>query len=149
MTATATAGDSDAVVVGSEIPSFVVEQVSADHIKIVALLLRDSNPIHFDLDAVAAAGLGTREVNQGGSTLAYVYDMLIAWSGSRSAVVAVSCQFRGNVFAGDRVVCGGTVTAVRDTGDILEVDCEVWADTGAGVRAIKGVATVRLPRHTA
>ena len=71
---------------GDEIPTFVVESVSAENMKLMALLLRDPNPIHFDLDAVASAGLGSRVVNQGGTTLAYVYNMLEAWAGPEGAV---------------------------------------------------------------
>lgn len=132
------------VAAGTEIPSFVVDSVSADHIKLVALLLKDPNPIHFDLDAVRSAGLGDREVNQGGTTLAYIYDMLIAWTRSRAAIRRLSCQFRANVFAGDRVTAGGLVTAVRRAGHGWEADCDVWADRADGARAIRGTATVLI-----
>lgn len=128
--------------VGDMLPVFAVDQVSADHIDIVALLLRDSNPIHFDVDAVIAAGLGDRVVNQGGTTLAYIYDMLIAWQRCRGGVRRVDCRFRANVFAGDSVVAGGVVTAVRDVEAGHDVDCDVWVDTIGGTRAIAGTATV-------
>jgi acyl dehydratase len=144
MTVRATAADNSRIIAGTAIPPFVVEDVNADHIKLVALLLRDPNPIHFDRDAVRVAGLGDREVNQGGTTLAYIYDMLIAWTGSRAAVRRVGCQFRANVFAGDRVSAGGVVTAVRQVEEGQEADCEVWADRADGVRAIRGTATVLL-----
>jgi acyl dehydratase len=131
--------------VGDAVPPFRVDAVEADKIRIMALVLRDSNPIHFDLDAVRAAGLGDREVNQGGVTMAYVIDMLAAWTGSRAAVRSIGCRFAANVFAGDTVDVGGTVTAVREgTGEHL-VDCEVWAQTGDGTRAIAGTATVAFP----
>jgi len=131
--------------VGDAVPEFRVTAVSAEKMKIIALILRDPNPIHFELDAVAAAGLGDREVNQGGLNLGYVLDALVAWAGRRDAVQAIDCRFAANVFAGDDVVVGGTVTAVRaaegEQGQHL-VDCEVWADRGDGVRAISGRATV-------
>jgi acyl dehydratase len=131
--------------VGDAVPAFRVAAVEADKIRIMALVLRDPNPIHFDLDAVRAVGLGDREVNQGGVTMAYVIDMLVAWAGSRAAVRAVDCRFSANVFAGDAVDVGGTVTAVREAGGEHLVDCEVWADRGDGVRAIGGTATVAFP----
>jgi acyl dehydratase len=127
--------------VGDELPGLRVDDVSADHIKIMALILRDPNPIHFDLDAVSSAGLGDREVNQGGVTLGYVINMLAAWAGSRSAVRSMTCRFQANVFAGDRVDVGGTVLAVHPDGS---VDCEVWADRADGTRAVAGRATVAL-----
>lgn len=131
--------------VGDAVPPLRVDAVSADKIKIMALVLRDPNPIHFDLDLVRAAGLGEREVNQGGVTMAYIIDMLIAWAGSRAAVRAIDCRFSANVFAGDPVDVGGTVTAVREEQGVHLVDCDVWADSGDGVRAVGGTATVALP----
>jgi acyl dehydratase len=135
----------DQVAVGTQIPAFAVE-VSGEHIRMLALLLHDPNPIHFDLAAVAAAGLGDREVNQGGATMAYIYDMLIAWTGSRRAVRRMECRFQANVFAGDRVIAGGVVTAVRATSEGRVADCDVWVDAEGGERAISGSATVLLRR---
>jgi acyl dehydratase len=128
--------------VGDTVPPLRVDAVEADKIRIMALVLQDPNPIHFDLDAVRAAGLGDREVNQGGVTMAYVMNMLAAWTGSRATVRAVDCRFSANVFAGDAVDVGGTVTAVREVDGEHLVDCEVWADRGDGVRAVAGTATV-------
>jgi acyl dehydratase len=131
--------------VGDAVPGLRVDAVSADRIKIMALVLRDPNPIHFDLDAVRAAGLGDREVNQGGVTMAYVIDMLIAWTGSRAGFRSIDCRFSANVLAGDAVTVGGTVTAVREVDGEHLVNCEVWADRGDGVRAVAGTATVAFP----
>jgi acyl dehydratase len=129
--------------VGTELPGAVVGDVRPDDIKIMALILRDSNPIHFDLAAVASAGLGDKVVNQGGSTMAYVIDHLTDWAGTREALRSISCSFRGNVVAGDDVAIGGRVTAVRPIDDgHLSVDCDVWADVVGGRRAISGTATV-------
>lgn len=128
--------------VGDAIPAIRVESVEADKIKIMALVLRDPNPIHFDLDAVRAAGLGDREVNQGGVTMGYVMNMLAAWTGSRAAIRNVDCRFSANVFAGDTVDVSGTVAAVCEQDGEHLVDCEVWAVRGDGTRVIGGTATV-------
>ncbi|MFE3188456.1 MaoC family dehydratase [Nocardia sp. NPDC059240] len=133
----------DDIHVGTRLPERRITAISADHIKIVALVLQDSNPIHFDLDAIARAGLGDREINQGGATMAYVMDLLAEWAGTRSALRSISCSFRANVFTGDDVVVGGEVTAVTEEGSIRVIDCDVWADV-AGRRAIVGTATVAL-----
>lgn len=131
--------------VGDEVPSFRVDDISADKIKIMALILRDPNPIHFDTDAVRAAGLGDRYVNQGGVTMAYVINLLTRWTGSRSSVRSIACRFNSNVFAGDSVELGGTVIGVQSVGDETLVECEIWArradDVGAVV-AIGGTAVV-------
>jgi acyl dehydratase len=131
--------------VGEVLPSYRVAAVEPDKIRIMALVLRDPNPIHYDVEAVRAAGMGDREVNQGGVTMAYVVNMLVAWTGSRAAVRSIECRFSANVFAGDAVDVGGAVRAVREVAGERLVDCEVWADRGDGVRAIHGTATVALP----
>ena len=132
----------EAVAPGTELPALTISGVDPDRIRMVALLLRDPNPIHFDLNAVAAAGLGDRFVCQGGTTLGYVYDLLIAWAGSRAAVRRVSCRFHANVFAGDTVTAGGQIVEVRPVTDALEVDCEVWIDRDDGTRVLSGRCTV-------
>lgn len=132
-------------IVGDTVPPLRVDAVEADKIRIMALVLQDPNPIHFDLDAVRSARLGDREVNQGGVTMAFVINMLAAWAGSRAAVRSVDCRFSANVFAGDAVELGGTVTAVGAADGEHLVGCEVWADRGDGVRAIAGTATVSFP----
>ncbi|SMC71521.1 MaoC family dehydratase [Lentzea albidocapillata] len=132
--------------VGTRLPEHRVVAVDAEHIRQVALILRDTNPIHFDVGAVSAAGLGDREINQGGTTMAYVLDLLTKWAGSREALRTISCSFRANVFRGDDVVVGGEVTAVTRRDDELLVECEVWADAN-GRRAIKGTATVVLANY--
>ncbi|SEA61786.1 MULTISPECIES: MaoC/PaaZ C-terminal domain-containing protein [unclassified Mycobacterium] len=134
------------IVVGTQLPERRITEVSADHIKMVALILRDSNPIHFDLEAVSRAGLGSREVNQGGATMAYVLDLLTEWAGSRQALREISCAFRANVFAGDDVLVGGEVTSVTSDENGRLVNCALWAETN-GKRAIVGSATVVLPAH--
>ncbi|WP_018178686.1 MaoC family dehydratase [Jongsikchunia kroppenstedtii] len=129
--------------VGTQLPTRRINEVSAEHIRQIALVLRDPNPIHFDLDAVHTAGLGDREVNQGGATMAYVMDLLTEWAGSRAALKRISCSFRANVFAGDEVLVGGAVSAIAEEDGARLVECEVWAESG-GRRVITGTATVAL-----
>lgn len=130
---------------GDALPPHVIVSVREEDIRLVALLLRDPNPIHFDLDAVARAGLGDRAINQGGATMAYVIDYVATWAGSRQAVRTIECSFRGNVAAGDDVALGGTVTALTTVEDGVLVDLEVWADVVGGRRAIAGTARVLRP----
>ncbi|WP_063001559.1 MaoC family dehydratase [Nocardia mikamii] len=134
--------------IGTQLPERRITAVSAEHIKQVALILRDPNPIHFDLAALAQAGLGDREVNQGGTTMAYVLDLVTEWSGSRTALRSITCSFRANVFAGDDVTVGGDVTAVSPADGGLLVECALWAEAD-GRRAIAGSATVVLPSRGA
>lgn len=135
-------------VVGDSLPDLRVESIDARDIMAMALVLHDPNPIHYDVAAVAAAGLGDVEVNQGGSTMAYVLNLLSEWTGSPANLRAIRCRFTSNVLAGETVTAKGTVTAVladaASPGDVL-AECDVWVEREDGVRAITGTARVRYP----
>lgn len=112
--------------VGQRLPALVIDEVSAEKMKLMAAILRDPNPIHIDADEVRALGLGDREVNQGPSNMSYVLNMVTRWSGGVPTLRSVAMRFLGNVFAGDRVDCVGTVAAIDDEGLItLEVAARV------------------------
>ncbi|MDI6909233.1 MaoC family dehydratase [Nocardioides sp.] len=128
--------------VGTSLPSRVICQVREEDIRIVALLLRDPNPIHYDIDEVRRLGMGDRAINQGGATMAYVMDAVVSWAGSRAHLRSIDCSFRGSVMAGDDVEVGGIVTDVRADGPDFLVTVDVWADVVGGRRAIAGTSTV-------
>jgi acyl dehydratase len=129
--------------VGTEIPPLVIE-VSAEPMKTVAALLQDSNPIHFDADAVQALGMGTRVVNQGPNNMAYVVNMLSAWAGGPGRVRGLRVRFLGNVFAGDRITARGTVTGVREEGGERLADLDVRLERAEDDRVLDGTAVVAL-----
>ena len=114
--------------VGQELPALIVEDVSAEKMKLMAAILRDPNPIHFDAAEVKALGLGDREVNQGPSNMSYLLHMVTRWSGGVPSLKSVAMRFLGNVFAGDRVECAGTVAAIDE--DARLVTLEVSARVG-------------------
>jgi len=122
---------------GQELPEVVIPAVDAEKMKLMAALLRDPNPIHFDVDSVRALGLGDRPVNQGPSNLSYLLDMVTRWSGGVPTLRQVSVRFLGNVFAGDRVVCRGRVVDAVDGVVTLDVDARV----GDG-QVLQGAVTV-------
>lgn len=76
--------------------------VRADEMKLLALLLRDPNPIHLDPDAAAAVGLGRACVNQGPANLAYALTHVTARHPG-AALTAFDARFRATVVAGDVV----------------------------------------------
>ena len=109
----------------------VIESVSAERMKTLAVVLDDPNPIHLT---------GDRPVNQGPANLAWVLDMLReALPGAR--VLDVKVRFLANVFARDRVIAAGRVEHVEDG----RATCSVWLDVDGGARAIDGTATLILP----
>lgn len=132
--------------VGDEITPLVVPAVSAEKMKTMAAIIHDPNPIHFDVEATKALGIGDRVVNQGPTNMAYIVNALIAWAGSAVAVRNLRCRFNGNVFADDRVIAGGRVTGITSTPDTHErqIECDVWLDRD-GDLVVTGTARVVVP----
>lgn len=111
---------------GETLPELLIEAVDAEKMKTMAVLLRDPNPIHWDADTVRALGMGDRPVNQGPNNMAYLVNMLAGFAGGFELVRGLRVRFLANVFAGDRLVAGGVVTAVRSEAGHRVVDCDVW-----------------------
>lgn len=145
MTSVDGAADPPLVAVGAPLPAVRIDAVGAEPMKVMALLLRDSNPIHFDAHAVAEVGLGERTVNQGPINVGYVMTMLADWAGGHDRIRDVHVRFQANVFAGDAVVTGGVVTDVDADGGATRVGCDVWLDHADGHRVLQGRAELVLP----
>lgn len=109
--------------VGDALPQFVIDKVSADAMKQWAVFLADPNPIHLDVEAVKAKGLGDKVINQGPANVAYMMNMLMAaFPGAR--IETMNSRFLDNVYAGDQVIASGTITAVEGN----RIDCEIMLD---------------------
>lgn len=126
--------------VGDELPRLVIESVDAEKMKTMAALLADSNPIHWDVDTVRELGMGDQPVNQGPNNLGYVMNMLGDWIGGAERIRQIRVRFLDNVFAGDRLEAGGSVTAVGDDGT---VECDVWLARDGTHPVLAGSATLR------
>ena len=110
---------------GQELPLLVIESVDPEKMKLMAAILRDPNPIHFDAERVKELGMGDRQVNQGPSNMSYLLNMVSSWAGGVGALRSADMRLLGNVFAGDRVECRGTVTAVEEGLVTVEVEATV------------------------
>jgi acyl dehydratase len=129
---------------GTVIPQFEVHSVPIEAMKTMALLLRDPNPIHWDAAAVKDLGMGDRVINQGPTNMAYVVNMLIAWTGDPARIRSLNFRFQDNVRGGDHVIAGGVVTDVRNEDGEQVAHCDVWLDVVDGPRALSGTAAVTL-----
>jgi acyl dehydratase len=129
---------------GDELPPLVIESVSTEAMKTVAALLHDPNPIHFDVDAVRALGMGDRPVNQGPSNMAYVVSMLSRYAGGPERIRRLRVRFLGNVFGGDRLVARGRVASVSDEGGDRLAEVEVWLERAEDDRVLEGTAVVAV-----
>jgi 3-hydroxybutyryl-CoA dehydratase len=130
--------------VGSVLGPRVVESVSAEHMKLLAVVLADPNPIHLDPEAVKALGMGDRTINQGPANFGYIVDLLRE-AAPGAAIADLSVRLLSNVFAGDRVVAGGTVESAETRDGALRLSCAVWLDVDGAARALDGTATLILP----
>lgn len=122
---------------GEPLPDWEVAAVGETEMKIMALLLRDPNPIHIDAGAARRLGLGDTPVNQGPVNLAYVISMLSA-AFPDAGLRRLRARFLGNVLGGQRVVAGGVLTG--STGGDRE--CAVWLRRADGSAVVTGEAVV-------
>jgi 3-hydroxybutyryl-CoA dehydratase len=129
---------------GSELGPLVIESVSPEAMKALAVLLDDPNPIHLDPAAVKALGMGDRVVNQGPANFAYVLDMLRA-AAPGAVIHDLRVRLLANVFGSDRVVAAGRVESASEHDGERHLACSVWLDVSGGARAVDGTATLVLP----
>lgn len=126
--------------IGTELPPWTLD-AGADpgRIKLLALLLDDPNPLHFDPAAAAAAGYDGL-LNQGPSNLAMLANLLLsAFPGWRLRRLAA--RLGGGVVAGRPVCATGRVTAVEDRDGERFVTCEVRLESD-GVTVLTGEGTL-------
>ena len=123
--------------VGTQLPARSIGPVSIEAMKQVALFLDDPNPIHFDAAAVRRMGLGDRPINQGPNGIGYLLNLLIAFCGAAERVRRLQCRLHANVFEGDVLTAGGSVTSVEGA----LIGCDVWLKRGDET-VISGTAEV-------
>lgn len=108
--------------IGAELETERTPAVDPEKMKLMAAILRDPNPIHFDPKAVAVLGLGDRVINQGPATLSYVADYAAKWAGGVDRIRSIDARMLGNVFAGESVDCGGTIAAIDEDAGTAQLE---------------------------
>jgi len=108
-----------------------VDEVDPQNMKVLALLLADPNPIHFDPKAAVRARIADVPVNQGPGTMALIYNLFERTHPGRR-VSRLKVRLLGNVLAGQTV----TVTATPGDGESFAVEVV----TGDGTVALRGHA---------
>jgi acyl dehydratase len=113
--------------VGQALPRHVIDPVQVGPMKVVAALLDDPVPLHFNVEEVKALGMGDRLINQGPLGAAYLLEMAIRFAGDAARVRRAAVRLLGTVRAGDRIVCTGVVSEIDRTAGIatLELAAEV------------------------
>ena len=111
----------------------------------IALILRDTNPLH--LDRVYAQERGLNDVvQQGPLNQAYLYRYFTSLLHDPWDLVATKMRFAANVFPDDILTCGGEALAVAPMeGGGGIVTCAVWQRNQKGETILKGEAKARIP----
>jgi 3-hydroxybutyryl-CoA dehydratase len=125
--------------VGDALPPFVIEHVSPAAMQDWAVFLADPNPIHLDVEVVKAKGLGDKVINQGPINVAYMMNMLMA-AFPGGTIDAMDSRFLDNVYAGDKVVASGKITAVEGA----KISCEFTLDVEGRGTVNAGTAAITL-----
>jgi fatty-acyl-CoA synthase len=109
--------------------------------KLLALLLADPNPLHFDPAAARRLGVADRPVNQGPSNMAMLANLLrTAFPDGRLARLRV--QLRGNVVADDKVRAHGRIRSAERSGNEEILHCEVSLEVAGRGTVLTGDADV-------
>lgn len=133
--------------IGAELAPYRIESVDPDTMKAWAPILRDPNPIHLDRDAVRAAGLGDRRINQGPINLAYIVTMLHrAFPGA--FIEDIRNRFTDNAYEGESLEARATVTGVDDAGGRTRITLDFTLNSDERAAVISGSAALLLPEDT-
>lgn len=127
--------------VGDPVPQWELAEVTEARMQLLAAILRDPNPIHWDRSEVEARGLGPRLINQGPTNVGYVANALLCWAGPGS-LRKLRVRFTSNVLDGESVTAGGEVTGVREVDGETLIDCSIALWHSDGRTAVEGEATV-------
>jgi acyl dehydratase len=130
--------------VGARLGPWEIDQVSPEHMRTLAVILDDPNPIHLDAEAVRRLGLGDNVVNQGPANLGYVMTML-GEELPGAELLDVRIRFTGNVFGGDHVRAVAEVTGVREQAGRPVLELDIWLEIEGRGRALHGTAALALP----
>lgn len=116
---------------------------NASSMKVIAALLRDPNPIHFDRAAARAAGRGDRLVGQGPVSAALLYEAVLDhWPGA--VVTSASLRYVANAVEDESLAAHVTVTSVEVADGAEVVTTAVRLVDDAGVEKVTGVVVARL-----
>lgn len=110
----------------------------------IAIILRDTNPLH--LDRVYARERGLPDVvQQGPLNETYLYRFLTDWLHRPWDLRRTKVRFVANVFPDDVLICRGTITRKYHAEGEPRIDCQIWQENQKGEKILVGEATFTLP----
>ena len=135
------------VMVGDRIPVWSHGPVAPERMALMAAILRDPNPIHFQPSTAGSEETSLR-INQGPLNVGYVANMLTSWAGPDS-IKRLRVRFVANVFEGDDVEASGVVTAISEDPDGALAECDVQLVRSNGDLVLTGTAIIVISGNSA
>ncbi|WP_246989757.1 MaoC family dehydratase [Halorientalis marina] len=117
--------------------------VRARNIKMMAAIMQDSTPLHFDRRYVESQG-HSGLVNEGPANISYVTQFVLEQLESPVDLLSLETQLEAVVTEGDTLTATGTVEDKRTVSGRRVADLDLTLDTEEGEVALSGTATVRL-----
>lgn len=133
------------IAVGAELPELVVGPLDAAGLAAYAAASGDHNPLHTDPEAARAAG--EAGVIAHGMLLMGLLGRLADAFGGPAGRRAFAVRFRDKTRPGERLRCGGRVTAAYEQDGAGIVEVELWARDLGGAPRATGLLTAALPRR--
>ena len=140
---TASAATYDALDVGTEAPPLVVENLTRTNFVRYAGASGDFNPMHHD-DTIATQVGNPSVFGHGMLTAGLMARVVKDWFGPES-MRRFQVRFAKQVWPGDTITFGATVTGKREEGAERLVDLECVATNQDGVEVLTGTATAACP----
>lgn len=112
----------------------------------VAIILRDTNPLHLDRGYARERGLPD-VVQQGPLNETFLYRFLTALLYRPWDLRETRLRFAANVFPGDLLTCGGVVTRTSRVDGEPRVECDVWQRNQNHETILSGSAAFTLPER--
>ena len=109
----------------------------------IALILRDTNPLHLDRVYARERGLPDT-VQQGPLNQSYLYRFFTEWLRDPWHLISTQIRFTANVFPDDILICKGKVSELRTQADYGLVECDLWQENQDGMTILKGKARGKL-----
>jgi len=130
--------------VGDELPGFETGPLTPEWFSRYAVASGDHNPLHTDPAVGQAAGHGG--VIAHGMLVMGLLGRIAAHLGGPGALQEFRTRFQAPTRSGDRLRCGGRITAIYEREGRTFVEAELWAIGQDGVaRASGAVVAAPLP----
>jgi acyl dehydratase len=131
--------------VGTALPTVELGPMNRFDYIPIALILRDTNPLHLDRVYAQERGLPDT-VQQGPLNQAYLYRYFTSLLHAPWDLLSTKIRFAANVFPGDYLFCGGEIKALAPL-DLQhgEVTCSIWQRNQDDELILTGEGRCRVP----